>query len=545
MAPATILQAARRIWQNPAVPVSILLLAVGLGMVVVLPGLRVLTQPRLEDWLSFLSSSRWLRITANTLWITALSTSSATLVGFAFAFAVTRAQVPLAWLFRYGMLLPLIAPPFITGLSFLLLFGRRGLITYELLGLTADVYGWHGLWLVQTLAYFPIAALTLVGVLAGIPPSLEHAAHDLGARPGRVFRTITLPLATPGLASAALLVAIFVLGDFGNPMLVGGPFKVLATEAYAQVTGWYNLEMAATLSTVLLLPTLAVFLTQRYLLERRSFVTVGARTTALAASAVPGAVRWGLFGLCSGVLLLLVMIYGVILYGAFAHTWGVDWRPTLRNFEYTLLRTSVLWNSTRFAATAGVLGALISIVAAFLLHRHRFAGRGLMDFAMVFPAAVPGTLMGIGYILAFNQPPLVLTGTGAIIVLAMLIRVLPVGYRTGVALLHQIGPSLEESAADLGARPLRVFRTIVFPLLRPAFAGAVIYGFVRSMNTLSSVIFLISPGNSVASASILALAEHGQWGRSSALAVSLVSVSVLVMLAARLAMGRRFRPFDL
>lgn len=539
-----VLQAARRAWHNPFVPLGLLVLAAGVGAAAVWPALRVLAQPRPEDWLSFLSSPRWLRITANTLWIATLSTLTATAVGFAFAFAVTRARVPLAGVLRYAMLLPLVSPPFVSGLAFLLLFGRRGLITYELLGLTVDVYGWHGLWFVQTLAYYPIAALALIGVLQGIPPTLEYAAQDLGAKPGRVFRTLVLPLTTPGLASAALLVAILALGDFGNPMLVGGPFKVLATEAYAQVTGWYNLGMAAVLSVVLLIPTLVVFVVQRRLLGRRSFVTISGKGAPLSPPAVGPVVRWSLFALCAGVIVVTLAVYGVVLYGAFAYTWGVDWRVTLRNFEYTLLRMSVLWNSVRFAATAGFLGAFLAVVAAFLVHRHRFPGRGVLDFIMVLPAAVPGTLMGIGYILAFNEPPLVLTGTGTIIVLSMLIRVLPVGYRAGVAMLHQIGPAMEESATDLGARPPRVFRTIIFPLLRPAFAGAVIYGFIRSMNTLSSIVFLISPGTSVASSSILALAEHGQWGRASALAVSVMLISLVVLGIARLVLGPRFRLFD-
>ncbi|MDR7520190.1 MAG: iron ABC transporter permease [Armatimonadota bacterium] len=535
----------RRAGHNPVVPAALVVLALTLGISVLYPAMRVLSQPRLADWSAYLSSARWLRITGQTLWITLLSTFTATAVGFAFAFAITRARVPLSGLFKVGMLMPLVAPPFVFGLSFLLLFGRRGLITYEVLGLTTDVYGWHGLWLVQTLAFFPVAALALVGVLNAIPATLEYAAQDLGARPGWVFRTVSLPLATPGLASAALLVAIFVLGDFGNPTLVGGPFKVLATEAYAQLTGWYDLNMAATLSLVLLMPTLGVFLVQRYLLEGRSYTTVAGRASMLSPPPVASEIRWGLFILCGAVVLLEMAIYAVVLYGAFASVWGVDWRPTLTNFEYTWLRTRELWNSTRFAATAAGAGSFVAIVAAYLVHRHRFPGRGALDFAMVLPAAVPGTLMGIGYILAFNEPPLLLTGTGTIITLAMLVRVLPVGYRSGVALLHQIGQTLEEGAADLGAPPPHVFRTIIFPLLRPAFVGAAIYGFIRSMNTLSSVVFLISPGNSVASASILALAEHGQWSRASAMAVSLMVISIGGLAAARVVMGPRFRLFGL
>jgi iron(III) transport system permease protein len=516
-----------------------------LALFVLWPVLRVLVQPGAADWIRLLSTERYLTLARNTLLIAALSTVSAVALGFLFAYATSRPGVPLRHVFKVVAILPLVVPPFVGGLAFILLFGRRGLITYSLLGLSSDIYGWHGLWMVQTLAFFPIAYLTLAGVLRRINPTLEHAAQDLGARGLFLFRTVTLPLALPGLGSAALLVGIYALSDFGNPMLVGGPFKVLATETYTQVTGWGDLGMAATLSSALLAPSLALFLLQRYWVEGRVHATVTGKGSFADPPPPTAPVRWALFAACGAVTVVLLLVFTVVLVGAFARTWGVDWRPTVANFEYTVFRGAQLWNSIRFAALAAVGGSLFAVLAAFLLRRKRFPGRGGLDFAAVAPAAVPGTLMGVAYILAFNAPPLALTGTGLIIVAVMLFRTIPVGYRAAVAALAQIAPSIEESAADLGARPLRTLRDITLPLIRAAFTSALVFTFIRSMSTLSAVVFLTSPGNVVASASILALAEHGDWGQASAMAASLMAAVFLVLLGFRLLAGGRRRLFEL
>jgi iron(III) transport system permease protein len=516
-----------------------------LAVFVVFPVLRVLAQPGLTEWWRLVADPRWLRLGGNTLLIAALSTTSAVTLGFLFAYATSRPDVPLRHLFKLAAILPLVSPPFVGGLSFILLFGRRGLVTYSLLGLSGDIYGWHGLWMVQTLAFFPIAYLSLAGVLRRINPTLEYAAQDLGVHGFRLFRTVTLPLAAPGLASAALLVGIYALSDFGNPMLVGGPFKVLATETYTQITGWGDLGMAAALSGALLLPSLLLFVLQRYLVEGRSYATITGKGSFADPPPISPAARWALVAICGAVALVLVATYAVVFVGAFAQTWGVNWHPTLENFEYTVFRGRQLWNSLRFAGIAALGGSFFAVLTAFLVHRKRFPGRAAVDFAAVMPAALPGTLIGVGYILAFNTPPLALTGTGAIIVAAMLFRTLPVGYRAAVSALAQIAPSIEEGAADLGARPLRTFWDVTLPLIRAAFTAALVFTFIRSMNTLSAIVFLVSPGTVVASASILALAEHGDWGQASAMAASLMTAVFLVLLTFRLITGGRLRLFEL
>ena len=535
----------RRLMRDPLGLLAIVFAVALLAVFVVFPVLRVLAQPGLTEWWRLVADPRWLRLGGNTLLIAALSTTSAVTLGFLFAYATSRPDVPLRHLFKLAAILPLVSPPFVGGLSFILLFGRRGLVTYSLLGLSGDIYGWHGLWMVQTLAFFPIAYLSLAGVLRGINPTLEYAAQDLGVHGFRLFRTVTLPLAAPGLASAALLVGIYALSDFGNPMLVGGPFKVLATETYTQITGWGDLGMAAALSGALLLPSLLLFVLQRYLVEGRSYATITGKGSFADPPPISPAARWALVAICGAVALVLVATYAVVFVGAFAQTWGVNWHPTLENFEYTVFRGRQLWNSLRFAGIAALGGSFFAVLTAFLVHRKRFPGRAAVDFAAVMPAALPGTLIGVGYILAFNTPPLALTGTGAIIVAAMLFRTLPVGYRAAVSALAQIAPSIEEGAADLGARPLRTFWDVTLPLIRAAFTAALVFTFIRSMNTLSAIVFLVSPGTVVASASILALAEHGDWGQASAMAASLMTAVFLVLLTFRLITGGRLRLFEL
>lgn len=531
--------------REPALMLVLLVVAALLAVFVLLPVVRVLSVPSAEHWLQFVQRAAFVKAARNSLMMAVLSTCSAMTVGFLYAYAIVRADIPAKGLFRTVALLPLVSPPFVTGLATILLFGRRGLITHGLLGLTYNPYGWHGLWFAQTLSFFPIAYLGVAGVLRAISPSLELAAQNLGARRWAVFRTIAVPLATPGLASASLLVSILILADFGNPMLLGGDFYVLATEAYLQVIGRYNMEMAAVLCTVLLVPALGFFLAQRYWIGGRGYTTVTGRPTGLVPLRVSRLLRWVLFAACLLVAMVVLLVYLVIAAGAFVKVWGVDWTFTLKNFQYTLFRQRDLYNSIRFGAMAGVITAVAATVTAYLTQRKSFPGRGALDFMTLLPVALPGTLVGIGFVLAFNQPPLELAGTAAIIVAAMAVRTLPVGYRLSVASLHQIDTSIEWASRNLGASSLKTFLRILLPLLRYAFAGSFIYSFVKSINTLSAVVFLMTPGKVVASASILGLADHGYWSQATALAFSLIAVALLALVVLRLTAGQRVQLFDL
>ncbi|HLU70472.1 MAG TPA: iron ABC transporter permease [Fibrobacteria bacterium] len=515
------------------------------GLFVIFPIWTVVSNGGLAEWSRVFQNPRWVTALRNTLVMVALSTTTATAVGFLFAYATIKARIPWSPFFKLVALAPLISPPFVGGLSFILLFGRQGLITWHLLGVNFNIYGWHGLWLAQTLGFFPLAFLTLAGTMKALDPTLEQAASSLGARGATLFRSVTLPLLLPGISSAALLVAINVLSDFANPMLIAGNFRVLAPEAYAQVIGWSDYRMASVLATLLFIPTLILFVVQKRIAARRSVITVSGRGSRMAPVPVSPLTKAVLFVLCLMVALFQVAKFAVIFAGAFTKVWGINWSFTLDNFSYALFRNVELWNSLKFGAIAAVCCSVIATLAAFMIYTQRFPFHRALEVATLLPAAVPGTMLGLGYILAFNGAPFHLTGTAAVLILSMIVRYIPVGYQGAASSLRQIDRSIEQSASDLGARTLRAFKDVIVPLLRTAFTGALVYSFVKSINTLSAVIFLVSPGNVVASVSILNLAEQGYWGQAAAFASLLIVSAVLSMALFKLIAGRQGKLFDL
>lgn len=538
-------QGLNRLLQDKSTYVIALLLAAFLLLFVLWPAVALLFEPGPSDWLAYLTSERLRGVSLNTAVIVVLSTTTATGIGFVFAYALTRDDIPGKRFFRVISLLPLISPPFSLGLAILLLFGRRGLVTYDLLGLNVDAYGLVGLWVAQTFSLYPVAVLSLAGVLRKQSPALEWAARDLGRGWFSIMRTVTLPLALPGLLGAALLVAMFVLSDFGNPLLIGGDYRVLAVEAFLQVTGRFNLGMAAVVSTALLIPALLFFFAQRWLLARKSYVTVTGKESTLSPIPTPKSVRYILVGIMSLVSVFLITTYASIFAGAVVQTWGIDWTLTFDHLEYVVFRTGDLRNSAVYALITALVCSVFAVTAGYILHRRPVPGRGILDALCVLPAALPGTMLGIAFVVTFNTPPIAITGTAAIIIIAMVVRNLPVGYRSGVSALHQIGPSIDESAADLGAGTVRVFRTIILPLIKGAFTAAFVYSFVKSINSLSAVIFLVSPNNQLAPVSIMGLAEHGYWGEATAMASALMLVTFAALALFRIGTRGRIRLFEL
>ncbi|WP_438335182.1 ABC transporter permease [Clostridium cochlearium] len=304
-----------------------------------------------------------------------------------------------------------------------MLFGRRGIITYKLFNLSVDLYGWVGLWIVQSIAFFPLAYITISGVLKSISPNLELAAQNLGARGFTLFRTVTLKLATPGIASAYLLVAINSFADFGNPMLIGGNYTVLATEAYTQVTGNWDLEVAAALSLLLVIPTMLVFFIQKYYLDKKSYVTVtGKPVSGLNRDIVSKKVEKILFAICLIMSIIILMIIGVVVCFAFTKAFGANNQFTLDNFKEGVLRSKPMRNSWIFSMIAAFITTIIGIVLGFLVVRKKFPGKNILDFLAMLPVSLPGTFIGLSLILAFNNKTLALTGTAAIVIIGMTIR---------------------------------------------------------------------------------------------------------------------------
>ena len=532
--------------REPPLLISIAAVFLLFAVFIIYPFVKILLVPSEADWIRAITGKEFILVFAHTLFSSFIATAAAIIFGFLFAYGINYTDMPCKRFFQVVALLPTMAPSVVTGLAFIMLFGRRGFITWQLLHLKVDLYGPFGLWVAQTIAFFPLAYITISGVLKSISPNLELAAQNLGARGWYLFKTVTLRLATPGVASAFLLVAINSLADFGNPMLVGGNYHVLATEAYTQVTGAWDLPMGATLSVFLVIPTLLVFFIQRYYLEKNSYVTVTGKPVAglIRVTAGPTA-KWLLWIFCMLLCLAILMIIGVVILFAFTVALGYDYTFTLQYFREGVLQSRVMLNSWVASMSTAAITTVLGIALVFLTIRKKFLGRNIMDFLAMLPVSLPGTFIGLALILAFNDGPLAMTGTLAIIILGMSLRQLPVGYRQAVAGLKQIEASLEQASTNLGASSITTFRKIVLPMLKNSLSVSFVYAFMRSMNTLSTVIFLVSPEWNLASINIMSLANQGFLPTASATAVGIMLVIYVTFGVVKLILRDKINIFDL
>ena len=517
-----------------------------LGVFVVWPVARVLATsltgpagPTLAHYAEFFSTWRLFRILLQSLLVAAVSTVLTVLAALVLAWAVTRTDIPGKRFISLMSLLPLISPPFLVSLAFILLFGRNGLVT-RTLGLDWSIYGAHGIVLTQVFTFLPQAYLLLANVLAGIDAAQEEAAESLGAGPLTTLTRVTLALARPGLASAALIVFILCLTDFGNPILVGGRFNVLATEIYAQVIGMSNFAAGATMSVVLLAPCLAAWALNTWWVGARSYATVTASARTTVRPLAPAA-RWALFAAAGGIALFVALVYALIPLGSVVRLWGSDWSLSLHHYAFQSAAegASPVWNSVRLAAVAGVAGTALALGLAYVIERRRPPGARALETLALLPAALPGMVVGVGYILAFNVPPLALTGTLALVAASVVFWKLPVAVLAAVNAFKQIDPSIEEAAVSLGAGGARTFWRVLLPLLTgPAFS-IFVYFFVNGMVTVSAVIFLVYPGFNLASVAILNQVENGYPGVACALGTLILAIVIGAVLLLRALLGER------
>ncbi len=490
----------------------------------------------------------------------AISTAAGTtLLGLAFALIATRTGFRAKRLLRMLTVLPIVTPPFVIGLAVILLFGRSGAVTHFLdwsLGIEPSrwIYGLPGIWFAQMLAFTPIAFLVLIGVVEGVSPSMEEAAQTLRADSWKTFTTVSLPLMRPGLANAFLIGFIESMADFGNPLVLGGNYDVLSTEIFFAIVGAQNDQgRAAVLALVLLGFTLTAFYAQRRWLGRKSYATMTGKGDSGIPVKLPLRLRWLAFGTALPWALLTGIIYCMIMFGGFVETWGRNHSFTLRHYIEAFsiataadggwLWTGAAWNSfwttLTIATVAAPFTAGIGLLTAYLLVRQQFAGKNAFEFGTMLSFAIPGTVIGVSYILAFNVPPIELTGTGAILVLCFVFRNMPVGVRAGIAAMSQVDRSLDEASLTLGAGSFTTIRRVILPLMRPAIVAALVFSFVRAMTAISAVIFLVSANYDMATSYIIGRVENGDYG----LAISYSSVLILVMITAitlvQLLVGKR------
>lgn len=486
-----------------------------------------------------------------------------TVLGLVFALVVTRSGFRYKRALRALTVLPIITPPFVIGLALILLFGLSGTVTQffaDLFGVqpTRWLYGMPGVLIAQTLAFTPIAFLVLIGVVEGVSPSMEEAAQTLRANRWQTFRTVSLPLMRPGLANAFLLGFIESMADFGNPLVLGGNFDVLSTEIFFAIVGaQYDQGRAAVLAMVLLFFTLSAFYAQRMWLGKKSYTTVSGKGDAGVHPLMPNGLAVPVF-IAAGVWgLFTVVVYGMILYGSVVELWGVNNTLTFKHyvtafsvrFEETGIRwTGAAWDSfwttIYIAAAAAPLTAAVGLITAYLLTRQSFAGKNAFEFGTMLSFAIPGTVIGVSYILAFNVPPIEITGTGIILIVSFIFRNMPVGVRAGIASMSQLDKSLDESSLTLGANSWQTFRRVILPLLKPAILAALVYSFVRAMTAISAVIFLVSAEYDMATSYIIGRVENNDYGLAIAYSTTLIfvmlaAVGLLQVLIGRTKIGRR------
>jgi len=457
----------------------------------------------------------------NSLFLAVLVGIITTVLGLIFALVVTRSGFRYKPALRALTVLPIITPPFVIGLALILLFGLSGSVTVffsEVFGVqpTRWLYGLPGILIAQTLAFTPIAFLVLIGVVEGVSPSMEEAAQTLRASKWQVFKTVSLPLMRPGLANAFLLGFIESMADFGNPLV---PQRFwLGKKSYTTVSGKGDSGVHPHMPRALSLPVLAV------------------------------AILWAGF---------TMVVYAMIFYGSVVELWGVNNTLTFKHyvtaFSFRIEDSGIrwsgaawdsFWTTLKIAAIAAPLTAIVGLITAYLLTRQSFAGKNAFEFGTMLSFAIPGTVIGVSYILAFNVPPIEITGTGIILVVSFIFRNMPVGVRAGIASMSQLDKSLDESSLTLGANSWQTFRRIILPLLRPAILAALVYSFVRAMTAISAVIFLVSAEYDMATSYIIGRVENNDYGLAIAYSTTLIfvmlsAVALMQFIVGRTEIGRR------
>ncbi len=468
-----------------------------------------------------------------------------TIIGLLFAYVEVYVRLRtkfMSGLFQVVSMLPVVSPPFVLSLSMIMLFGKAGIITRYLLKIYDNsVYGFWGIVIVQTLTFFPVCYMMLKGLLKNIDPSLEEAARDMGASRSKVFTSVTLPLILPGLGNAFLVTFIESIADFANPMIIGGSYDTLATTIYLQITGAYDKEGAAAMAVVLLCITLAMYLVQKYVLEKKTAATLTGKASRGRMLIEDRSVTIPLTILCSLIALFVILMYACVPFGALFNTWGYDFTLTSKWFVRVFEKYKgfkAFKDSFLLSLASAPITALLSMIISYLVVKRKFRAKGFIEFVSMLAMAVPGTVLGIGYIRGFVNGVFGtgflkgIYGSAAILIIVFVVRSLPTGTRSGISALRQIDKSIEESAYDMGADSFKVFMTVTLPLIKDSFLSGLVTAFVRSITAISAIILLVTPEFLLITVQINEFAEKGSYGIACAFATILIVItygSVLLM----------------
>jgi len=476
----------------------------------------------LEYYLEFFTFNIYYWSLLNTLILGTVTMGILLIVGFCFAYLTTRGPLWLRKPLKIVALLPLAAPPYIFAISLIALLGRNGFVN-NLFDVNINIYGWTGVITAQCLAFLPLSFLMIENVLNSLNPSLEDSASDMGASEFRIIRSITIPLVAPGLLKAALLVFVMTIAEFGNPMILGGRTQFLAPDTYLAITGEGDFNMASVLSVVLITPCVLIFILHNYVLKGKGYTTIVGKPTASEPKEMAFGIKIPFMIISMAVGVMVIMSFGVILVGSFVKIVGVDNTFVIDHVLNTQSNIAI-WNSIKISLGAGLFGAIVGTLLAYVIMRGKFPGKQFMEMVALSGFALPGTVIGVGYIIAFNRPPFLLTGTIWILILNCVFRFVAVGVEAGISKLHQISIEIEEASADLGADFLTIFFKVVLPIMFSAFVAGFVYTFMTTMMSLSSVIFLVTPGFDLASVYIYLTAQLGELGLASATTMKVIVI---------------------
>ena len=542
----------KKLLADPILCTTIVLLVVFLTVFILYPLAILLVDSFVSDngittdiFKRVMGLSNFRRAITNTLKVGFLVGIISTLIGLLFAYVEVYVKLRTRFiegLFKLVSMLPVVSPPFVLSLSMIMLFGKAGIITRFLLKIYDNsVYGFWGIAIVQTLTFFPVCYMMLKGLLKNIDPSLEEAARDMGASRLKVFMTVTFPLILPGLGNAFLVTFIESIADFANPMIIGGSYDTLATTIYLQITGAYDKQGAAAMAVVLLGITLLMFMVQKYYLEAKSTATLSGKASRERMLITDKSVTVPLTIACSALAIFVIVMYICVPFGALFKTWGYDFHLTTKWFEQVFVRYKgfkTFKDSFVLSLISAPITALLSMIISYLVVKRKFKAKGFIEAVSMLAMAVPGTVLGIGYIRGFSGGIFGtgflqgLYGTGAILVIVFVVRSLPTGTRSGISALRQIDKSIEESAYDMGADSFRVFMTVTLPLIKDSFLSGFITSFVRSITAISAIILLVTPSYLLITVQINEFAEKGSYGIACAFATILIMItygSVLIM----------------
>jgi iron(III) transport system permease protein len=462
------------------------------------------------------------------------------------AYFVARTEVPFKALFLTLGTLPLILPPFVGAYSWILLFGRQGVVNYlldQIFGFVLpDIYGAPGIVIAMTMSYYSFVFLLTYGALLAADPNIEESAAIMGASRWQTIRTVTLPLVIPSIAAGALIVFMRAVGNFGVPAILGGNFYVLPTLIHFQVVGFYNLHTAGAIALVnVAMVGLAILLSQ-YVTAKRSYVTISG-TTQEARISPNRILKWVGITYCTGVIFFSLLPHLTVIVTSFTEGWAGTRYPTkfsLENYRNIIhiAKTPIL-NSLFLATTATIVAALVGTLLSYISVRKRFVGKWILDLTVMLPFILPGIVVGVAILIGFSSGFVILSGTWMIMVVGFFIRRMPYVFRSTMASLSQIDVAVEEASTITGAPWMTTFRKITLPLMAPGILAGAVICFSTLMGELSTTIILYSARWKTITVAIVEYLFSATIGPAYALGTILIILVLSAIAFANRLLGRR------